>query len=140
MKKAGQNVSDLQAWVNNIDPSQDLDQIRDQIIDKILSVTNSSVTDVAETKAAPSEYKLDQNYPNPFNPSTKIAYSIPQNSFVTLKVFDVLGKEVATLVNETKNAGNYEATFDASKLTSGMYIYELKTNNFVQNKKMMLVK
>ncbi|MDP4192075.1 MAG: T9SS type A sorting domain-containing protein, partial [Bacteroidota bacterium] len=83
---------------------------------------------------------LAQNYPNPFNPSTSIKYSIPQNSMVSLKVYDILGKEVASLVNEQKSAGSYEVNFNANSLSAGMYIYELKAGNFTQTKKMMLIK
>ncbi|HEX2868560.1 MAG TPA: T9SS type A sorting domain-containing protein [Ignavibacteriales bacterium] len=88
----------------------------------------------------PQSYQLSQNYPNPFNPSTVIKYSIPENSFVSIKVYDILGKEVATLVNEEKSQGSYEVQFDAGKLTSGMYIYQIKANNFVEVKKMIVEK
>lgn len=88
----------------------------------------------------PVTYKLYQNFPNPFNPSTLIKYSVPENSFVTLKVYDILGKEVATLVNEQKSQGSYEVQFDAGRLSSGTYIYQLKTNNFIENKKMIIEK
>lgn len=88
----------------------------------------------------PTNYALNQNYPNPFNPSTTISFSIPEAGLVTLKVYDMLGQEAATLVNEVKGAGNYEVSFDASKLTSGMYIYTLTAGKNVISKKMMLVK
>ena len=95
----------------------------------------------------PIEYKLSQNYPNPFNPSTTIKYSIPvvetlraTSLHVTLKVYDILGKEVATLVNESRSAGNYKVEFDASKLTSGTYFYRLVSDNFSQTKKILLLK
>jgi len=88
----------------------------------------------------PDKYELGQNYPNPFNPSTTIKFSVPQNSMVTLKVYDILGKEVATLVNETKAAGSYEVNFRALNLASGTYIYRLQTDGFTQTKKMMLMK
>ena len=87
-----------------------------------------------------NEYKLFNNYPNPFNPSTKISYSIKEEGLVSLKVYDVLGKEVATLVNENKSGGNYEAEFNASQLPSGMYIYKLKVGSFSDVKKMLLTK
>jgi len=88
-----------------------------------------------------NEYNLDQNYPNPFNPSTKIAFSIPNNANVTLKVYDILGTEVAELIsNEQKAAGRYEVSFDASRLASGTYIYKLQAGDFVQTKKMILLK
>jgi hypothetical protein len=88
----------------------------------------------------PSEFKLEQNYPNPFNPSTIIRYHIPQDGIVTLKVYDILGSEVATLVNEQKTSGRYEVNFDASRLASGVYIYKLQAGSYIGSKKMLLVK
>ena len=87
-----------------------------------------------------SDFKLFQNYPNPFNPTTKISYSIPQNSFVELKVFNLLGQEIATLVNQEKPAGNYEVNFNASNLPSGVYIYKMNAGSDVQTRKMILLK
>ena len=86
------------------------------------------------------EFALLQNYPNPFNPTTSISFSIPQSSFVTLKIYDVIGNEIATLVNEQKDAGNYKFNFDASKLSTGVYLYRLSADNTVISKKMMLIK
>jgi hypothetical protein len=88
----------------------------------------------------PENFALNQNYPNPFNPSTKISYSIATRSDVVLKIYDVMGVEVAKLVNETKEAGNYEVAFDATGLPSGIYVYKLHAGNVVLNKKMLLVK
>ncbi len=88
----------------------------------------------------PADFELYQNYPNPFNPSTTIAYGISANSFVTLKVYDILGKEVAALVNKEQAAGHYELHFDASNLSSGIYFYKLETNGFVKTNKMLLLK
>jgi len=88
----------------------------------------------------PTVFSLDQNYPNPFNPSTVISYSVPQNSFVTLKVYDIIGNEVATLVNQTQSAGKYDIRFDASSLSNGVYLYSIKTDNFSSTKKMILMK
>lgn len=85
-------------------------------------------------------YNLSQNFPNPFNPATTISYQIPQNGLVTLKIYDILGKEVATLVNEQKNQGKYSANFDASRLASGVYIYQIRVNDYVSSKKMLLLK
>jgi hypothetical protein len=85
-------------------------------------------------------YGLYQNYPNPFNPTTKIKYQIPEDGIVSLKIYDILGKEVRTLVNEQKTMGRYEVKFDASDLASGVYIYRLNVNDFVSVKKMLLVK
>jgi len=88
----------------------------------------------------PQEFSLGQNYPNPFNPSTTIKYQIPESGFVTLKVYDVLGKEVATLVNSEQQAGSYTTNFNALNLTSGIYLYTIKVNDYVAVKKMMLLK
>ncbi|MHA2030528.1 MAG: YCF48-related protein [Candidatus Kariarchaeaceae archaeon] len=85
-------------------------------------------------------YDLENNYPNPFNPSTLINYNIPEAGFVTLKVYDVIGKEVANLVSENKGQGSYSVTFDASDLPSGIYVYQLKVNSFIDTKKMILMK
>ncbi len=88
----------------------------------------------------PTVYSLGQNYPNPFNPATTISYSIPKNGLITLKVFDILGKEVAELVNEIKEAGNYTVTFNASELPSGIYFYTLTSGNFIATKKLIFLK
>ena len=88
----------------------------------------------------PAEFSLSQNYPNPFNPSTSIKYSVPSNEYVSLKIYDVLGKEVATLVNQEMNAGIYEVQFDATLFTSGVYIYRLITEDISISKKMILIK
>ena len=88
----------------------------------------------------PVSFKLSQNYPNPFNPTTKISYALPKSGLVTLRVYDVLGREVATLVNEVKNAGSYTVDFSASNFTSGVYFYKLETNGLSDIKKMMLIK
>jgi ligand-binding sensor domain-containing protein len=88
----------------------------------------------------PATFELEQNYPNPFNPSTMIKYSIPSSEFVTLKVYDVLGNEVATLVNEEKPAGTYEVKFDAAGLSSGIYFDKLQAGSLVETKKMILMK
>ena len=87
-----------------------------------------------------SSFKLEQNYPNPFNPTTQISYSIPVASHVRLKVYNVLGNEIATLVNEEKPAGEYSVKFNASDLSSGVYIYRLQTDYSVITKKMTLLK
>ncbi|MBK7377947.1 MAG: T9SS type A sorting domain-containing protein [Ignavibacteriales bacterium] len=98
-----------------------------------------------EVDAAPASFSLEQNYPNPFNPSTKISWQSPESSWQTLKVFDVLGNEVATLVDEEKPAGRYEVEFDSrsdegQNLSSGVYFYRLQTGDFVQTRKMTLLK
>ena len=106
------------------------------------------VTDVEDDEKIPTEFSLHQNYPNPFNPSTTIRYTISsviasatkQSQLVTLKVYDVLGNEVASLVNEEKPAGSYEVEFQAESLPSGVYLYKLQTGSFVVTKKMLLLK
>ncbi|HSW56266.1 MAG TPA: T9SS type A sorting domain-containing protein [Ignavibacteriaceae bacterium] len=85
-------------------------------------------------------YILYQNFPNPFNPTTRISYSVPEFGFVTLKIYDVLGKEVSALVGEEKSSGSYVIQFDASKLSSGIYFYQLITKDYVNTKKMILIK
>ena len=100
------------------------------------------VTDVKEDKsiASPTDYKLSQNYPNPFNPTTEIKFSIAKPGLVTLKVYDILGREVATLVNKELNTGNFSVTFNASNLASGTYIYHLTAGDVQISKKMVLLK
>ncbi len=88
----------------------------------------------------PDKFILEQNYPNPFNPSTKIRYEIPETEYVSLKVYNSLGSEVAVLVDEEKFAGSHEINFDATGLSSGIYFYELRTDNFSKIKKMILLK
>jgi hypothetical protein len=87
-----------------------------------------------------SDFNLEHNYPNPFNPSTSIKFSVPSSEFVTLKVYDVLGNEITTLVNEQKAPGTYEVRFDAGNLASGMYVYKLQAGSFIQTRKLMLMK
>jgi ligand-binding sensor domain-containing protein len=93
-----------------------------------------------ETNLQPEEFSLSQNYPNPFNPSTTINFSVPSSEFVALKIYDVLGNEVVTLVNEEKPAGSYEVNFSAEGLTSGIYFYKLLAGTFIETKKMILIK
>ena len=88
----------------------------------------------------PTEYALSQNYPNPFNPTTNIKFDLPKQGLVSLKVYDVIGKEVATLVNEVKSAGSYNVDFNGTNLSSGVYFYRLETDNFIDVKRMILIK
>lgn len=119
---------------------------------EIADLYDISTTVDETTNSVPSAFELFQNYPNPFNPSTKIRYSIPSNQglvnlggderggLVTLKIYDVLGNEIAALVNEEKSAGSYEVEFDASKFSSGVYFYKLQAGEFVQTKKMIYLR
>lgn len=96
--------------------------------------------EVTVNLVAPVEYNLSQNYPNPFNPATVIKYSIANAGMVSLKIYNTMGQEVATLVNEAKEIGSYEVNFDAQKLSSGVYFYEINSGNFTSTKKMILMK
>jgi len=98
------------------------------------------ITEIEQSPLENKIYYLSNNFPNPFNPTTKIKYSIPKLSFVTLKVFDVLGKEIETLVNKDKHTGNYEVEFNAAHLPSGVYFYKLQAGNYIETKKMLLLK
>ena len=106
-----------------------------------LRFNGDNVTGVSNvSNEIPGQYNLSQNYPNPFNPITKISYALPKSGLVTLKVYDMLGKEVETLVNEVKSAGTYYVDFNASKYSSGTYFYKIESNGFTDVKKMMLIK
>jgi plastocyanin len=95
---------------------------------------------VSDDELIAEKFELKQNYPNPFNPSTNIEFRISDRSFVSLKVFNILGDEVASLINEEKAAGIYSVTFNASNLSSGMYLYKIQSGSFVETKKMILMK
>jgi hypothetical protein len=117
----------------------------------IMRTTNGGVTGFSQTSnEIPPGYSLSQNYPNPFNPSTKISFSIPlsrgvpteggRGVFTRLSIFNLLGQNVKTLVNEALQPGSYEIEFDASKLPTGTYFYRLSTDGFTETKKMILIK
>ncbi|OGU64191.1 MAG: hypothetical protein A2W30_06880 [Ignavibacteria bacterium RBG_16_36_9] len=95
---------------------------------------------VTEDEFVANKFELMQNYPNPFNPSTNIEYRISDRGFVSLRVYNILGDEIATLVNEEKEQGVYNVSFDATGLASGMYVYKLQAGSFVETKKMILMK
>ena len=102
--------------------------------------TPSGVVSVAEGQAIPGKFRLEQNYPNPFNPSTIIHYDLPQRSIVRLSVFNTLGQEVAVLISGEESAGYHEVRFDAVGLPSGMYFYRLQAGDYVQSRKLLLLK
>ncbi|MHB1688380.1 MAG: arylsulfotransferase family protein [Ignavibacteriaceae bacterium] len=106
----------------------------------IVSGSSNNTTSVNGNGNVPGQFLLEQNYPNPFNPSTIISYQIPKDGLVTLKVFDALGREVKTLVDEFKSQGKYSVSFDASHIASGVYFYQLRAGDFVSIKKMILLK
>ena len=115
-----------------------------------IAIPNATVLDAEETDDFPTSYSLSQNFPNPFNPETSIRYSIPRQSHVTLKVYDVLGREITTLINEEKSVGNYEVKFSAKggsasggnslDLASGVYFYRLRAGDYTSTKKMLVLK
>ena len=103
-------------------------------------VVKKIVTDIKPESQLLSTFFLCQNFPNPYNSQTTISYSIPNNSFVQIQIFDVLGREISTLLNEEKAAGNYKINFNASELTSGVYFYRIQAGEFIETKKMILLK
>ena len=126
--------------VNNTDPGYPV-AVSAQLVHVSTTIAiPQALVGIADDNHSVYSFNLAQNYPNPFNPTTKITYSVAQRNHVSLKVYDMLGREVASLVNTTKDAGTYEVNFNASSLASGLYIYKIQAGNFVQSKKMMLLK
>jgi hypothetical protein len=115
-------------------------EIRYQLMNRLLNFFDYTVSANQNYSDIPNHYSLTQNYPNPFNPTTKLSYSIAQSGLVTLKVYDVLGTEIETLINEEKTAGSFELSWDASYLPSGVYFYRLQAGDFTETKKMILLK
>jgi hypothetical protein len=109
-------------------------------MDIYTAIINTSVGISPEANNIPDKFDLFQNYPNPFNPSTNIKYQIANSSLVSLKVFNVLGKEVAELVNEKQTPGTYEVKFDAGNLSNGVYFYKITAGDYSETKKMILIK
>jgi hypothetical protein len=94
----------------------------------LIAIRDTGTVSVNENGSEIKDYSLSQNFPNPFNPSTNIKYEIPERSFITIKVYDILGREVKNLINEEKQAGRYDIKFDSNDLPSGVYFYELVTD------------
>jgi hypothetical protein len=117
----------------NVTPISNIDSVNFSLIQTFVGVKKID-------EIIPASYKLYQNYPNPFNPATNIKYQITKNGIVSLKVFDILGREVVELINEKQNPGFYEVSFNASGLPSGVYFYTLKTGEFKETKKLLLLK
>ncbi|GJQ42273.1 MAG: T9SS type A sorting domain-containing protein [Ignavibacteriota bacterium] len=107
--------------------------------ENVLPKQNQNVISYSGSEVV-TEYALEQNYPNPFNPTTTIKYQLPESGNVSIKVYDILGNEVANLVDGYMETGKYEVDFNASSLASGVYIYRLNVNDFVNVKKMILLK
>ena len=105
-----------------------------------LWVTVNTINAVREEPSVPQGYALENNYPDPFNPSTTIGYRLPVRSHIVILIYDVLGREVATLVNEQQNAGNYSISFNADGLPSGTYFYRMQAGTFTETKKLMVIK
>jgi hypothetical protein len=103
-------------------------------------LSTAPLTSAGESAGIPDAFVLEQNYPNPFNPGTRIVYRVVSRELVSLKVFDVLGSEVVTLVNEVKAPGEYSVAFDGSSLSSGVYFYRLDAGQFVSMKKLVLLR
>jgi hypothetical protein len=101
---------------------------------------NQTISDVSDQKPGINSFSLAQNYPNPFNPTTKIEYSIPKTGMVSIKIYNILGREVITLVNEEKPSGHYTINFNAGNFPSGIYFYTLKVGSFTETKKLVLLK
>jgi photosystem II stability/assembly factor-like uncharacterized protein len=141
---------DGESWIDITD-NMKMVQVRRIFIDdddNLYLATNESVwrgkpdsiTSVKRDETLPVEYSLSQNYPNPFNPSTKISYVIPKENYVTLKIYDILGNEVTTLVNKYQTTGRYSINFEGDNLASGIYIYRLQAGDYISSKKMTLIK
>ena len=134
------------AWpicLGDVDNDGDIDIVAgSSTLDEIRLWENLLITTVEEgsNNSAPNQFELFQNYPNPFNPITTIKYQIPEPSFITIKIYDVLGNEIATLLNEEKSSGSYEVEFGASGLASGIYLYKLQSGKQIDTKKMLLIK
>ncbi|HVN48579.1 MAG TPA: T9SS type A sorting domain-containing protein [Bacteroidota bacterium] len=133
---ANYNIPTANLYINNMlwGYDENKNAIQEYTIASATGIKNNGQNLVSQS------YELLQNYPNPFNPSTFITYQVPKASHVTLRVFDILGREVAVLVNEVQSAGTYKAVFDAQHVSSGVYFYQIKAGSFLQTKKMVLIK
>ncbi len=128
------SFTDNISLVNNVD--RIYYRLKQIDFDGSYEYTNEVIIEISQ----PDFFLLKQNYPNPFNPSTIISWQLPETKFVTLKIYDVMGNEVASLINEEKQAGNYEVQFNATDLSSGIYYYKLVAGDFIDVKKMILLK
>jgi hypothetical protein len=129
-------------WFPDVKPAWEAQRDQEwEIINNWLNYGTPNPVSVREIAGKiPTEYSLKQNYPNPFNPTTNIEYSVPKEGYVSIKIFNMLGQQIATLFEGNQKAGNYSVTFDASNLPSGVYVYRLETDNITLTKKLMLMK
>ncbi|MFZ2325105.1 MAG: T9SS type A sorting domain-containing protein [Ignavibacteriaceae bacterium] len=132
------NTSDMLEFLNDQDIDQELSGA-DTSMNHMVTITGSSAVD-EQIPGIPAEYNLSQNFPNPFNPSTSFTYSLKKSGDVKINVYDVSGKEVKSLVDGFRSAGNYVVNFNAGDMASGIYYYRITTNDFVQTNKMVLLK
>jgi hypothetical protein len=112
----------------------------DELDDLLILFVNDNVVNIPDDETVPEEFYLSQNFPNPFNPKTSLQYAVSSSQFISIKVYDILGNEITTLINEEKPAGQYEVEFNGDGLSSGMYFYTLKAGNFSETRKMILLK
>jgi hypothetical protein len=132
------SVSNLRTLKYLTKSERDKKQIEDIFLASEVNINTKSKNNINSN--IPDKYDLFQNYPNPFNPVTTIKYAIPKSGIVTIIIYDITGREIQKLVNEQKQAGYYSVMFDGSNLSSGIYFYQIQTNDFVQVKKMVLIK
>lgn len=131
----------LRDMSNNSEVDMKADSVYNFVYNGVRSfAVNSTVTGVSDLSELPTDYLIKQNYPNPFNPSTMIQFQLPKSGYTELKVYDLVGREVATLINGTREAGYHQVSFDASGLSSGMYIYRLRSGDFIKTMKMSHIK
>ena len=117
------------------------EETRNSVMSAVMNYLSSEITSTEGVySGSPDKYSISQNYPNPFNPTTKISFSIPEMNNVQLKIFDILGREISTLMNEEKPAGTYEVELEGSSLSSGIYFYQIKSSKYSDIKKMLLIK
>jgi len=116
------------------------DREKMQIEDILFYNKTENKDEIKVNTNVPVVYSLSQNYPNPFNPTTKINYALPKTGLVTMKIYDVTGREIQTLVNDVKQAGYYTVDFNGSLLSSGIYFYMIKSSDFIMTKRMVLIK
>ena len=142
IKKDPTTASQILSEIKGLKSDEAEVQMNIKIVEGLIDGTNKVLgkKTILSNDNIPKTYGLSQNYPNPFNPSTTIRYQIPKPGLVTLKVYDILGKEVATLVNENMIEGSYDYSFNAAKFPSGVYIYQLRVNDYVSSKKMIMLK